>query len=136
MGEASVDRRGSEKQKIKSKRRSSSSSSSSRKKKAKSSRKHDRSRSRDKEAKATREKSPSTSKQQDPPQQPESVNSIAPHTRVTLHGLQMNIELNGLTGKVLPPSSSDVPGTVKVLLDSGREVAARPQNIIAVGNSE
>merc|ERR1712187_41053 len=124
------------KQKSKNKRRSSSSSSSSRKKKAKSSRKRDRSKSRDKEVKATREKSPSRSKQQDPPQQPESVGSIAPQTRVTLHGLQMNIELNGLTGKVLPASSADVPGTVKVLLDSGREVAARPQNVHAIANSE
>lgn len=67
-----------------------------------------------------------------PPQDPpvaEAEIQIPAKARVRLRGLMMNIELNGLLGVVLPPNATDVPGTVKVLLDGGKEVAARPQNL-------
>merc|ERR1712061_749688 len=54
---------------------------------------------------------------------------IHTHKRARLHGLLKNIELNGLSGVILPPSATDVQGTVKVRLDTGREVAARLENI-------
>lgn len=55
-----------------------------------------------------------------------------PYTRVRLKGLKVNTDLNGLCGIVTPPElsqSQNVPGTVKVRLESMREVAVRPPNL-------
>lgn len=47
-----------------------------------------------------------------------------------LKGLKINTELNGLCGIVAPPElESTVPGTLKVRLESEREVAVRPPNL-------
>lgn len=53
--------------------------------------------------------------------------------RVTLVGLVRNANLNGQKGTVLPMeggTATVVPGTVKVHLDLGPEVAVKPNNII------
>lgn len=47
--------------------------------------------------------------------------------------LVRNSNLNGQSGTVLPlDGNSAVPGTVKVRLDLGPEVAVRPQNLVKV----
>mmetsp|Transcript_65404 Transcript_65404/g.165733 ORF Transcript_65404/g.165733 Transcript_65404/m.165733 type:complete len:131 (+) Transcript_65404:1624-2016(+) len=55
-----------------------------------------------------------------------------PYSRVRLCGLMVNTDLNGLTGIVAPPGLSqgqEVPGTLKIRLENGREVAARPGHL-------
>merc|ERR1719468_512095 len=55
-----------------------------------------------------------------------------PYCRVRLCGLLVNTDLNGLCGIVAPASlvqGPGVPGTLKVRLENGREVAAKPSNL-------
>jgi len=64
---------------------------------------------------------------------------LPPYSRVTLSGLVKNAELNGQDGVVLPENCSTmpaVPGCLKVRLESGREVAVKPQNVNLVVVSE
>jgi len=62
-----------------------------------------------------------------------------PYSRLLLKDLVKNLELNGQWGIVLPPGAStspDMPGCLKVRLDSGREVAVKPANVqlVAAGS--
>jgi len=55
-----------------------------------------------------------------------------PYSRVLLCDLLKNVELNGQCGVVLPPGCSqfpDVPGCLKVRMETGREVAVKPANL-------
>jgi len=55
-----------------------------------------------------------------------------PGNRVSLKNLKKNSGFNGEFGTVLAPEDNvvvAVPGTVRVLLDAGPEVAAKPQNL-------
>jgi len=55
-----------------------------------------------------------------------------PGNRVSLRNLKKNAGFNGQYGTVLAPEENAtmaVPGTVRVLLDAGPEVAAKPQNL-------
>jgi len=55
-----------------------------------------------------------------------------PGNRVSLRNLKKNSGFNGQFGTVLAPEENScvaVPGTVRVLLDAGPEVAAKPQNL-------
>merc|ERR1712151_1020203 len=63
----------------------------------------------------------------------EQLESFKPGDVVSLKGLIKNANLNGQKGVVLPADGGSgaviVPGTVKVKLDLGPEVAVKPQNI-------
>jgi len=64
-----------------------------------------------------------------------------PFSRVRLRNLVKNVELNGLCGMVLPAGCSsltsvEAAGTLKVKLENGREVAAKPSNVELVDGSE
>jgi len=64
-----------------------------------------------------------------------------PFSRVRLRNLVKNVELNGLCGMVLPAGCSSLTsveavGTLKVKLENGREVAAKPSNVELVDGSE
>jgi len=55
-----------------------------------------------------------------------------PYSPVLLCSLVKNMDLNGQCGVVVPQSCSlspEVPGCLKVRLESGREVAVKPQNV-------
>lgn len=64
----------------------------------------------------------------------EQIKRFVPGNIVTLTGLLKNANLNGQKGVVLPADGGTgaviVPGTVKVKLDLGPEVAVKPQNIV------
>lgn len=54
---------------------------------------------------------------------------------MVLHGLTKNLELNGQGGVVVPQEMSvwpEVPGCMKVRLDSGQEVAVKAGNLSLV----
>lgn len=55
-----------------------------------------------------------------------------PYSRVLLRNLVKNYELNAQAGVIVPAScaqSPEVPGCLKVRLESGREVAVKPENL-------
>eukprot|EP00927_Polykrikos_kofoidii_P019282 TRINITY_DN18993_c3_g1_i1.p1 TRINITY_DN18993_c3_g1~~TRINITY_DN18993_c3_g1_i1.p1 ORF type:complete len:688 (-),score=83.88 TRINITY_DN18993_c3_g1_i1:163-2226(-) len=57
---------------------------------------------------------------------------LPPYTHVRLCNLVKNQDLNGLPGVILPQACSandEVPGCLKVRLESGREVAVKPSNL-------
>merc|ERR1719188_2018930 len=59
--------------------------------------------------------------------------NIKPYTKVQLAGLVRKAELNGMAGMVLHPSVAVCPcppGCILVRLDTGREIACKPQNVI------
>lgn len=64
----------------------------------------------------------------------EQIARFKPGDRVKLTGLMKNANLNGQQGVVLPADGGTgaviVPGTVKVKLDIGPEVAVKPANIL------
>ena len=54
------------------------------------------------------------------------------HSRVRFHHLKGNVDLNDQVGLVVPVGSSEgqeMTGTVRVRLESGRDVAVRPHNL-------
>mmetsp|Transcript_27736 Transcript_27736/g.53499 ORF Transcript_27736/g.53499 Transcript_27736/m.53499 type:complete len:588 (-) Transcript_27736:94-1857(-) len=62
-------------------------------------------------------------------------------SRVRLVGLKEHSTLNGAVGRVLAPTegtSPQVPGTVRVMLDTGTEISAKPEFVEAIkmGSSE
>lgn len=64
---------------------------------------------------------------------------LPPYSRVVLSDLKVNSELNDQCGVVLPENCSTLPevaGCLKVRLESGREVAVKPQNVNIVPGSE
>ncbi len=67
---------------------------------------------------------------------PEEGNRFQPGNRVQLNIPLRNAHWNGQKGTVLPAEAGTttalVPGTVKVLLDLGPEVAVKPQNIVGL----
>lgn len=62
----------------------------------------------------------------------EQIARFKPGDPVKLTGLIKNANLNGQQGVVLPADGGTVivPGTVKVKLDIGPEVAVKPANIL------
>jgi len=56
-------------------------------------------------------------------------------SRVRLVGLKEHSTLNGAVGRVLAPTegtSPQVPGTVRVMLDTGTEISAKPEYVEAI----
>mmetsp|Transcript_48326 Transcript_48326/g.113100 ORF Transcript_48326/g.113100 Transcript_48326/m.113100 type:complete len:480 (-) Transcript_48326:52-1491(-) len=62
----------------------------------------------------------------------EELARFPPLSRVRLHGLMKNVDLNGLCGYIVPPGcsqSQSLPGALQVRLETSREVCVRPSNL-------
>lgn len=58
-----------------------------------------------------------------------SAGDFPPGLRIKLRGLKKNASLNGVSGIVMEGEAPDLPGTIKVKLENGQEVAVRPANL-------
>lgn len=91
-----------------------------------------RSRSRRKRSKS-RGRSSSSSSSSSTESESEMYRRLKPYTKVQLVNLVRKADLNGMSGQVLHPSvavSPCPPGCMLVRLDTGREIAVKPQNLI------
>lgn len=62
---------------------------------------------------------------------------IKPYTKVQLRNLVRKADLNGATGQVIHPSvavSPCPPGCLLVRLDTGREIAVKPPNLVMIAS--
>lgn len=93
---------------------------------------HSRSRSRRRRS-ASRCRSSSSSSSTSTESESEMYRRLKPYTKVQLANLVRKADLNGIAGQVVHPScavSPCPPGCILVRLETGREVAVKPQNVI------